>query len=621
VLRQAARWAAVLAFAVGLALAAALGGHRLDLAAWGADGPPWFGFVLPQLCLWGVLGVAIARAVRIPPDQRPSISRLAVRRLAAGVGQALALASFGALAEAVDAPALRQRLQDIVEVEAGLVLAVTLLHGLTVAVDARRLRRPPDPRPPSLRHVSIVPLAWAVALAAATWGVVACGASDAVLAGLTACLVLASLASAAGALTHHLRPGLAHPAQATYALLLVAATSVWHASRLDLVLRFQEAVATWEAPSAWRTLIEWNAPETQARIAAWPDTVQGMFLQAMRQLNRVEVVDLFEPGLRAAASRVPLEMGLEVGLLAAGTAALLVARRRRRDGAARPSFLLRRLHRGLALAGAPFVLLAGYALATAEFTLAHAWDHARGRCAAQQAIEEEMAALDRLDAPSALRPDDPAFAASFRGHAELERRARQPALETGLLLALCGYLILRLVVRERLARAPILFLRSFSSPEAARVFGRLVARTAGRLGIAELVVHERQPAAEVLRQTGLADRPGTLRLADATWFESVRERLPACACVIIDPGRPPTASVLLELEEALASVPERTIVLRREGDPPPDARAAACIVLAPDTAAARRRTRRELAGALRRVLRAAPIAAGTSEPARAGSPS
>lgn len=112
-----------------------------------------------------------------------------------------------------------------------------------------------------------------------------------------------------------------------------------------------------------------------------------------------------------------------------------------------------------------------------------------------------------------------------------------------------AYLLLRFCVRARMSQRPFLYLRSFSSPEAALIFSNVIMPALHRWGVVSGLVHAKQTSGALHREVPVLWRAAFEHVPDDRWRSWVRARLERCEGVIIDVSVE-SQSVHWELETA-----------------------------------------------------------------------
>lgn len=122
------------------------------------------------------------------------------------------------------------------------------------------------------------------------------------------------------------------------------------------------------------------------------------------------------------------------------------------------------------------------------------------------------------------------------------------------------YLVTRYLAGERMARAPILYLRSFHHAGGPSAFGRIVARVASRYGPLVALIHEKQSALQLHAETRLTERAELEAASEKSWQSWVERRMDQASAVIID-ATVSSPGLSWELELALKRMDATRIIL------------------------------------------------------------
>ena len=129
------------------------------------------------------------------------------------------------------------------------------------------------------------------------------------------------------------------------------------------------------------------------------------------------------------------------------------------------------------------------------------------------------------------------------------------------------FLLRRFFVAERMAREPIVFLRSFQHRKSAFLFGRVIAKVAARHGVAVGIAHATQTIGDLSTETSMVQQARLTSVSDRQWQDWVRAQLASAKAVIIERSIE-TKGVQWEIETALATVaPSRVALLNEKGVP------------------------------------------------------
>jgi hypothetical protein len=119
----------------------------------------------------------------------------------------------------------------------------------------------------------------------------------------------------------------------------------------------------------------------------------------------------------------------------------------------------------------------------------------------------------------------------------------------------------RIWSKQRLAQAPVLFLRSFSHQDSALLLGKIVSPAISRVSVVAALVHPSQTAAALNAKTHDAWTPMTFGVANEVWQNWYLKRLTTAVAVVVDAGILSDAT-RWELEQALRVLgPHRVAVL------------------------------------------------------------
>lgn len=125
--------------------------------------------------------------------------------------------------------------------------------------------------------------------------------------------------------------------------------------------------------------------------------------------------------------------------------------------------------------------------------------------------------------------------------------------------------VARYLLGDRLAKEPILYLRSFHDKDAATAFGGMINNITSRFGVVVGLVRVDQRPSELHRLGSFFNRARFQTIPDEWWQDWVTAQLQRCSTLVID-ITVSTPSVLWEMDQALAMVPrERILVLREHG--------------------------------------------------------
>jgi hypothetical protein len=135
------------------------------------------------------------------------------------------------------------------------------------------------------------------------------------------------------------------------------------------------------------------------------------------------------------------------------------------------------------------------------------------------------------------------------------------------LIILIVYLVLRYVLGERMAAAPILYLRSFHYTEGPTALGRIVARVASRYGVLRALAHRTQSPLHLHAETRLTERVEFMRADDQGWQDLIEAEMARASVIIID-GSVATEGLRWECERATNLVDSsKVIVLTKQNQP------------------------------------------------------
>ncbi len=126
--------------------------------------------------------------------------------------------------------------------------------------------------------------------------------------------------------------------------------------------------------------------------------------------------------------------------------------------------------------------------------------------------------------------------------------------------ALPWLLVTRYYSTHKLAHRPVLYLRSFSNPEGARLFVRKIVPSVMRYAPIIGLAHETQSSADLHRGGHLAQHAHLRAVGDDRWQQWVDIQLGRCLGVIIDTTQQ-TEGVVWELQRALQLVPRSRIFI------------------------------------------------------------
>ena len=130
---------------------------------------------------------------------------------------------------------------------------------------------------------------------------------------------------------------------------------------------------------------------------------------------------------------------------------------------------------------------------------------------------------------------------------------------------LIPYLNLRYVLGEHLARAPIIYLRSFQYSDGPAALGRIVGKVASRFGVIFAVVHAEQKGSDLLAHSRLTEQPQVSTVPNEKWRDLIVSRLRACSAVLID-RTVSSDGLQWEIRKAQELVgPSRIGILQRKG--------------------------------------------------------
>ncbi len=134
-----------------------------------------------------------------------------------------------------------------------------------------------------------------------------------------------------------------------------------------------------------------------------------------------------------------------------------------------------------------------------------------------------------------------------------------------------AYLALRFASKARLARSPVVYLRSFGVEDAAAAFGRIVVPGVYRSASVTGLVHLAQSGHALTGALPVLWRPAFAAVENAVWQNWVTDRLDGCLAAIVDVTGA-TESVRWEVDEALRRLPRERVLLMRsasdvDGDP------------------------------------------------------
>jgi len=94
----------------------------------------------------------------------------------------------------------------------------------------------------------------------------------------------------------------------------------------------------------------------------------------------------------------------------------------------------------------------------------------------------------------------------------------------------------RIYSKERLARAPVLYLRSFAYADSARILGEVVAPAASRVAVVAALIHPSQTTASLNQRTHEAWTPLTFGVSNDQWREWYLKELESALAVVVDAG-------------------------------------------------------------------------------------
>jgi hypothetical protein len=121
------------------------------------------------------------------------------------------------------------------------------------------------------------------------------------------------------------------------------------------------------------------------------------------------------------------------------------------------------------------------------------------------------------------------------------------------------YWMVRLVVKERMASRPVLFLRSFSHAGAADLLARVVVPAVAKHAVLWALVHERQTGAMLQMRLHDAWKCKTTVVPNEAWQRVIEDEMNRCLAVVID-CTTATAGLEWELAQARRLLPAAKIV-------------------------------------------------------------
>ncbi|MCG8420653.1 MAG: hypothetical protein MJE77_22265 [Proteobacteria bacterium] len=130
------------------------------------------------------------------------------------------------------------------------------------------------------------------------------------------------------------------------------------------------------------------------------------------------------------------------------------------------------------------------------------------------------------------------------------------------------YIAGRAMITDKVARAPIVFLRSFHDENAARQLGQIIMPLASIRGVISVLTHRMQDPGALLGELNMKDIPGFIMIPDLPgdsgeiqgWQKWIQEEI-ACACAVIIDLSMPSEGVVWELTCAFTYAPRRTLIL------------------------------------------------------------
>lgn len=124
-----------------------------------------------------------------------------------------------------------------------------------------------------------------------------------------------------------------------------------------------------------------------------------------------------------------------------------------------------------------------------------------------------------------------------------------------------AYCVTRYAIVNRLEMYPILYLRSFSDPESAKVYAHIIAPTAGLYAPLVGMVHATQSLSSIFSQAHPAFQARLLACDESTWRNWIESKMLSAMIVVFDLTSA-TSGVLWELELARRIVtPDKIVII------------------------------------------------------------
>jgi hypothetical protein len=129
------------------------------------------------------------------------------------------------------------------------------------------------------------------------------------------------------------------------------------------------------------------------------------------------------------------------------------------------------------------------------------------------------------------------------------------------------FLLRRFFIAERMAREPIVFLRSFQHRKSASLFGNVIAKVASRHGVVVGIAHATQTIGDLSSETSMVQQARLVTISDRQWRDWVKAQLSHATAIIIERSVG-SEGVQWEIETALSMVePSRIALLHEKGVP------------------------------------------------------